>query len=70
MELRLAEVGSTYEVVADGVDIGYSVRGVLRSKRVKWKGSRYWHFEGGAFEILIRPQEIVELTPIRRMELW
>lgn len=68
--LKAAKLGTTYEVVAGGDTIGYSVRGVLRSKTVKWKGAKFWHFEGGAFDVLVRPDEIIELNEVRRMELW
>jgi hypothetical protein len=68
--LRAAKIGNTYEVVAGGDTIGYSVRGVLRSKNIKWKGDKFWHFEGGAFECLIRKEDIIELNEVRRMELW
>lgn len=67
-----AEIGKSYRVVArlESDGIGYELRGTLRSKTMKLKGERHWHFEGPVWEHFVRPDYIDEIEPERRTEIF
>lgn len=67
-----AELGRTYRVVArtDEETPGYEVRGTLRSKKIKFKGVRHWHFEGPVWEHLVNPDFIDEIEEERRRDIY
>lgn len=68
MRLTEAQEGRMYRVVAtlEGSRIGGEIRGVLRSKKIKFRGVRHWWFEGEVWEHLVNPAFIVEIDEERR----
>jgi hypothetical protein len=71
VELRDAQEGRNYRVTAkmDDVGIGYEVMGMLRSKRIRFRGTRHWWFESPVWEHLVDPNYIVSIEEVRSA-LW
>ena len=63
-----AEEGKPYRVVAsiDGERIGYEVRGILVSKKMRLHGVRMWWFRHQVFEHFVDPDLIVDIEEERR----
>jgi len=67
-----AKIGKSYRVVArlDPDGVGYEIRGTLRSKRIRFKGVRHWHFEGGVWEHFVNPDFIDEIEEEKRRDIF
>lgn len=68
----VAEKGKSYRVVARMApdQAGYEIRGTLRSKTLKFKGVRHWHFEGPVWEHLVNPDYIDEIEEEKRKDIY
>jgi hypothetical protein len=67
VKLEDTQEGHNYRVVAKIQDdgIGYEVMGMLRSKRIRFRGVRHWYFEGPVWEHLIDPSYIEDIEEVR-----
>jgi hypothetical protein len=57
--------GHYYEVVVEGVHTQRSVVGRYR-KKVALRGVVYWWFTGDAFQVLVEPDDVVDMKDVGR----
>jgi hypothetical protein len=55
-----------YEVVAEGIHAHHSIVGRYRST-VRLRGVVYWWLTGAAFQILVDPDDVVEVKHLGRL---